>query len=302
MTSETPPLDGLFARMMRVIQRDPSLPTFAITAEKLLELCKREDVSMEEIAGVVKLDPGLTGKYLRLANSPAFLTTEKIGSVEDALVRIGMEEVRKLASLIAVVDVCHHFRTNIGAPHIDWQAFWLHNLMTARLTEQVAGQYRDTSGREHLAGLLHDVGKLFWEHYFPTEFQVLLDHISTKSCDMYEAECLLFDTNHADVGWALCERWSLEPEICRAVRFYHDPGAAYNKDDSTDLQPTFLPACLCVANALSKVALRPEIDAMRLPEWSHLEKFPKTRPVSLNLMQELEFAQHTIDSLLEVQC
>src|SRR5689334_16417778 len=109
MTPESPLKEGLFARMLRVIQRDPSVPAFSATAQKLLELCRQEDPSMDQISEVVELDPRLTAKYLRLANSPAFLTAETISCVEDALVRIGMNEVRKLASFIAVIDVCHHF-------------------------------------------------------------------------------------------------------------------------------------------------------------------------------------------------
>lgn len=253
---------------------------------------------MEEISKIVELDPGLTAKYLRLANSPAFLTAEKISSVEDALVRIGMNEVRKLASLIAVVDVCHHFRVNVLVAHIDWRAFWLHNLMTARLTHQVTELYRPPSGKEYLAGLMHDVGKLFWEHYFPKEFQQVLNYSAEKSCTMYETECLLYDTNHADIGWALCERWSLDPEICRAVRFYHDPASAYNKQDDKDLDPKLLPACLCVANELAKGALLPNFDVEKVDEWSHLEGYQRLQPLSINLTEQREFAQHTIESLL----
>jgi len=202
---------------------------FSSTALKLIDAANRVDLDMGTIAEIVKLDPGLTAKYLKLANSVWF-RGRSIMSVEDALIRIGLREVRRLASTIGVMDVLSLFRTGTrGRPinpriEVEWEMFWLHSILTARLTESLAASYRAVVGKEYLAGLLHDVGKLFMGRYFHPQFESAMTRALEKGCGLFETEEELFDTTHAEIGWALCEKWRLHPEVARAIRFPVESG------------------------------------------------------------------------------
>jgi len=269
---------------------------------------------MRTIAEIVKLDPGLTTRYLRLANSALVYRGKTITSVEDALMRIGMREIRRIASTVGVMDVLRIFRQKTkGRPHngkmeVEWEMFWLHSILTARLTECLVAPYREAIGKEYLAGLLHDVGKLFLAKYFQADFESAVGYAEAKDCNFYEAERDLFDTNHAEIGWTLCERWRLHPEVSRAIRFHHEPNsrAEANRDPEDPAFEHFLGTCvhvadglanLCKANIRGAKSVDP-IDFEAVPQWKLFQSYPARMKLDLDVRAELAKAQEAIQILI----
>ncbi|MBI4024427.1 MAG: HDOD domain-containing protein [Verrucomicrobia bacterium] len=303
---------SLMERVTRVLERDASVPVFSAIALQLLEIATQDDLEMRAVTEMVQLDPGLTSKYLRLAGSVAF-GGQLIDNVHDALMRIGLREVRKLASTISMMDVLSLFRREKGSTssnlhlEVDWEMFWLHSLLSARLAESLAHEYRPVSGREYLAGLLHDAGKIFLQRHFPLEFTNAMNHALKHGCGMFEAEKALFDITHAEIGGRLCEKWKLHKEVCRAVRFHHEPDSPspLNEDADDPRNQHFLAACVCVANSLASLA-RANIQGVRsfdaadiesLPEWTLLQEFIDVENVDLDVFEELQKAQEAIQIL-----
>jgi HD-like signal output (HDOD) protein len=304
-------------RVVSVIKKDSSIPVFSSTALKLLDVTNQEDLDLATVAEIVKLDPGLTSKYLRLANSVAF-GGQSITSVQDALVRIGMREIRNLASAIGGMEVLKLFRgkdKNVSpkskspkgaksSSDVEWEMFWLHSLLTARLTDAISSGYRATSGKEYLAGLMHDVGKLFLQRYFPQEFGLIVDGASKRLCGMIEVERELFDITHSEISAMLCEKWHLHPEIIRGIRFHHEPMEAPRKNESDD-DSQFLGICLCIADSLSNMCKAnipgskdlENIDCETLPEWKFLSDFPVRHQFEIDVIGELAKAQEAIEVL-----
>jgi putative nucleotidyltransferase with HDIG domain len=299
----------LWTRVTNVIEQGTSIPVFSATALKLLDVANQEDLDMETIAGIVKADPGLTAKYVRLANTVAF-GGKSISSVQDALIRIGLREVRKMASAIGVVDVLSVFHlknARAKSMEIEWEMFWLHSLLTARLTESLAESFREPTGKEYLAGLLHDVGKLFLQRYFPEEFISSMAEAEAQESGMYDAEKRLYSVTHAEIGWVLAEKWRLHREVTRAIRFHHEPGALspFNKDPSDPDNPNFLATCVSVADSLANLCKAniqgakdlENMDFESLPEWMLLQKFTARAEIEVDVLKELKTAQEAIQIL-----
>lgn len=298
----------LAERVKKAMKQEQSIPVFSSTAVKLLDAANKIDLDLETVADIVKVDPGLTAKYLKLANSVHF-RGEAITSVRDALLRIGMEEVRKMASTIGVLDVLTLFRSDAADEEdesvIEWEMLWLHCLLTARLTDAITGAYRKTVGKEYLAGLLHDVGKLFLDRYFHREFSSALKQSVAKGKSIYEIENQLYDTNHAEVGAWLCAKWNLHDEVVRSIHFHHDPKSHHNKNAEDPDHAQLLATCLCVADALANSCHAniqggrdiEEIDVESLPEWEYLQRFKPRGGFEIDVAKELEKAQEVIEIL-----
>ena len=306
-SSNEKPEKTLLDKVQKILDQDSTIPVFSTTALKLLQLSDEEDLEMGTLADVVKLDPGLTTKYLKLANSVVF-GGKSISNIQDALFRIGMKEVRNLAMTIGVMDVLSIFQrssSDSGSStqiEIEWEMFWLHSLLTGRLTECIAEAYRPTTGKEYLAGLLHDVGKIFLQRYFPKEFESAVAHAMEKGCGMFEAEQELFYTTHAEVGWNLCKKWCLHREIERAIRFHHEPNSPSpdNKDPVDPENEHLLATCICVADALANMC-KANIQGTRsiemidsLPEWKLLQNYSIMEEIELDVEAELQKAQESI--------
>ena len=158
-------------KVVNLLSGEPVIPPFSAATVKLGHLCRNEDVSMDEVAEVIAMDPGLASKCVAVASSAGF-AARRISSIQQALMIIGIKEIRRIAFAMGVMEKFSHLKAKV-----DWDKFWLHSVMVARLTERVAEAFRPSTGSEYLGGLLHDCGKLLLEHYFPEYF----DHIVIRA-------------------------------------------------------------------------------------------------------------------------
>jgi putative nucleotidyltransferase with HDIG domain len=284
--------------VLQTLQKDSSIPALSASAQKLQEVLNNSEASMDEVAQIVRLDPGLTSRYLKLSNSVVF-GGKSITNIDEALVRIGMVEIKRIAMAIGVIDRIKHLRVKV-----DWSLFLLHSLLTARLTECLAGAYRPSTGKEYLAGLLHDIGKLFLEHYFPQEFEAVMLRAIERNCSMYEVEKQLVGITHAEISAALCEKWALHREICRSVRFHHEPDSPFNKDPSSPEEQTLLAICVCVADAAANMCKAniqgvqnlENVDFDSLTGWGLLQQLPPRETLALDVGKEFEKAQEMLQT------
>lgn len=297
-------------RILHMIEKDSAVPAFPVSAQRLLEVSSQENSDMGEIAQVVQVDPGLASKYLRLANS-SYYGGKSIANVEEALLRIGLEEVRKLAAAVAAMNGTACFRqgelvTTLSLhAKIDWNVFWLHSLFTARLTDLLANAFRRTSGKEYLAGLMHDVGKLFLERHCTRDYETATLRAMERGQGLYEAEKQLFDLTHAEVGWALAEKWKLHREICRGIRFHHEPQSPFNKDPVDPEFEHFLATCICLADTLANLCGANILGAKpveaagfeALPEWQLMQRYQPRGSLDLDPSQELSKAEGILEAL-----
>lgn len=178
-----------------------------------------------EIALIIEKDPSLAVNVLRLANSAYFGARETFLSIRDAVTRVGLKEIERLARTVLVIDTFKNVGTSMD--HI---LFWKHSLQVATIAEFLAEGNPEQSTllpeEAYTAGLLHDVGKLLLDQYFPEEFEKVRAYSKLHSGSDAEAERYVLGIDHGEVGAGLMELWSLEPNIIEAVHWHHTPDSA----------------------------------------------------------------------------
>jgi putative nucleotidyltransferase with HDIG domain len=225
-------------QLRRVIEGLVALPTLPLVASRLLEAIADPDTYSEEIARIVALDPALTARTLRLANSDFYGFPRKVGSVELAVVVLGAPTVRDLVLSAAV------FQT-IGAAGADLTALWNHSMATgvaARALADRAG-YR-LAGEAYAAGVLHDVGKVVLRQSFPDRFEGIVALAREQRLSIAEAERGVLGSDHAEVGGWLAERWGLPADLVEAIACHHAPDRAVVNPDLCNL--------IHIANAMAE--------------------------------------------------
>ncbi|MGB8097487.1 MAG: HDOD domain-containing protein [Terracidiphilus sp.] len=75
------------------------IPANRLCHLQMLQLLQHDPIDLHKIAEQVKLDPGLSYRLLRLVNSPACAIRQNVCSIEMALMAIGDDQFRRLASL-----------------------------------------------------------------------------------------------------------------------------------------------------------------------------------------------------------
>ena len=74
--------NDILAKIMLKVSSFPSMPQAAV---KLMALLEQKDIAIDEIAQVLRHDPGLTTNVLKLANSAYFGIPSKVGSLKHAV-------------------------------------------------------------------------------------------------------------------------------------------------------------------------------------------------------------------------
>lgn len=282
-------------RILYLLGREGVVPSFSEAAIKLCSLTQNENASLDDFGKVISMDAGLATRCIYVAGSVGF-AARPIESIAQALTLIGVREIRRIAFAVATIDSFSHFRSNV-----DWKRFWLHNILVARLSERVTEIFRQPSGMEYLSGLLHDIGKLVLERYFPDEFNRCVVAAIQNHQRFHEVERELIGLDHCQIGAAVCECLQVHPHVTRAIRFHHE---ALDPDHVRDplSDGGFLAAAVSLADTIAHklvpyVAGGPkasEIESM--PEWLFLQQLGGGAINDIDFEAELQQAEEDLDA------
>jgi HD-like signal output (HDOD) protein len=200
------------------------LPPYRPVARKLMRLTAHADVQLEQIQQVLRMDAAFTADVLRLANSPLIGVRHEIKSVMQAVMMLGLERIKALATTLSL----RAFLT-AAMPNGALLASWRHNLATAIICERLGRILVIDSDASYTAGLVHDIGRLALLCAFPEKYENLLMEQPSDDLDLLQCERSIFDIDHCQAGKWILEHWDF-PEELREVAFLHHerpkPGAA----------------------------------------------------------------------------
>jgi HD-like signal output (HDOD) protein/DNA-binding NarL/FixJ family response regulator len=178
--------------------------------------------SIADIAGILRGDPVLAARVLRIANSAAFTSTRgRIATVEEAVKNIGVHGVRNLVMSVGLFDAFA-----AGAPGgLNVTRVWQHCLGVAILMEKLAPQ--DASippGSAYLVGLCHDLAGIVLRQQFPIEFDTVAALIQRSSCRSRLALAVTFGLPWAELVSQLLIHLRLPPIITVPIEEFFDRG------------------------------------------------------------------------------
>lgn len=241
------------------------LPSPRGVALAILELSRRENATLGEIARVVQTDPALSGRLIKLANAVTHVARPVV-SVQEAVARQGMLTVRQLALGFSLLD---QYR-NGACKGFDYQAYWSHSLLMA-LTMQALGQRVHIAAADELfvCGLLAQVGRLALATVYPGPYAaVLAAHRADPGQPLTAYERTQLETDHCELGHVMLSDWGLP-------RVFADPLAHYEEADHPgypqDSRTHSLFLMLRLAHRLADLGLaEPDERAGRVGEWMTL--------------------------------
>ncbi|BAN36100.1 metal dependent phosphohydrolase [Sulfuricella denitrificans skB26] len=203
-------------QVTRTIQQVPSL---SVVVMETLASFDMPHFETADLAKKLNQDQGLTARVLRVANSPFYGMSSKVGSVQEAVVVLGFHNVR---SLVAAAGIISQF-PETGLPGFDRTGFWQHGIGTAACAQVLAKSLGQNQALAFTAGLLHDIGKLALDAYFHDDFQLALAHSADEDITLLNAESITLGVDHTQVGHELARRWKFPAVIQLAIRDHHQP-------------------------------------------------------------------------------
>lgn len=206
-------------RANRYLKNFTQMKTIPSVATRLVTMIERDRSSLQEFEEVIKVDPTLVLRLLKLVNSAYFALRTNIKTITEALVYIGMDNLRNMIVLDALKNL---FVNNPESDRFSREKLWLHCAVTSICCQMIAERIFVLKGENaFLCGFLHDIGLIVEDQAAPTKFSQLCETLDPDSVDMTAHEEGIMGTTHAVVGHLLSEKWGLNADICEAIKLHH---------------------------------------------------------------------------------
>jgi HD-like signal output (HDOD) protein len=203
------------------LARCPSLPSLGSINKALQELLHAEQRYSAQISEIIRRDPSLTSRLLRLVNSVYYGLAQPVNSIEEAVFYLGVRQIRQLALVTPIIEDFQRLTRQCQFP---WREFWQHCIGVALLTREVLSTVQTPMDEsDYVAGLVHDVGKIVMAWSFPDHFAEIHRQASAGSRDLTEIEREILGLDHAELGGLYLERQRLPDLMVRAARYHHRP-------------------------------------------------------------------------------
>ncbi|WP_022666533.1 HDOD domain-containing protein [Desulfospira joergensenii] len=208
---------------------DRDLPSFPQVAAKLMEASKEEAGSLADLAKVIETDPGLAVRVLEMANSAMAGMRRNISALSEAVVILGLDQVKKMALSLTVFQ---SFFKSSASQSFDRILFWRHCLCVALLSTEIAKEtgYPDPE-ETYIAGLLHDLGKIFLDTRGHQDYGKFITSVSTSTDIVIDEERRLFGLGHDDIGAYFCSQWGLPSSLALTAKYHHQPYSSLGLSD-----------------------------------------------------------------------
>lgn len=193
------------------------LPTPSGVALRIIELAQDPDIDITRVARTIGLDPALTTRVLRTANSPLYAQRRRCANLQQAMVVLGLNATLTLALSFTLAGSLRKHEPR----SIDYPFYWTRALISAiaaRALGEALGQPR--AEELFLAGLLQDVGMLALDRALPELYQNTAD-LQRDHHALAEFERRRLGADHAVIGGRLVNAWSLPERLHRAISVSH---------------------------------------------------------------------------------
>ena len=196
----------------------PAMPQIIFTIEDTL---KREDADIHDLSKVIEMDAGISSKLIGVANSVYYRGTKECDMVEEAIMRLGMQETKQLVYLISNRNL---FALKDRRYEETIKQLYVHSIASGAAGQALAQYLHIQDTYNFFAmGLFHDIGKL-----------LVIKVLSEITRDMHGLDLTgalsIMDELHNKVGYMLLSKWEFPQIYAMAAINHQDISALENPE------------------------------------------------------------------------
>lgn len=265
----------------KIADGELEMPVLSTVVTQVIDMARSPDSSAAQLSDLIHGDQALAAHLLRLANSPLYLPSTQIVSLQQAISRLGMRVIGDLAIALAAKAVAF----DVPGYESEVKDLWRRAAAAGAFAREIGRMRRRSAESALLCGLLQNVG-------FPILLQatrVICEELG-EEIDR-EAAWKLADEYHSAVGSQMAESWGLPDSVVDAIHFHHEYGEA--PEHGEDARVTIL-SDLLAAYLLEEAEPAPEPAA----DAEELEDPRLTALRSHEAFGELDLYPDDVDELL----
>ena len=204
----------------------------------VITMMNDDNMTFRDLANVIEVDPELSARIMTIANSGFYGFKKKIRTINHALVLLGWNTVKMIALGSSLLRrMC-----------LTDRELYNHSMRAAQIARFLAMEANFYKVEEiAMVTLLHDIGKMILEMYFPDEYGDARTYAVDNGVPQFIAEREILGLDHATVGGWVLEDWMLPENITESVALHH----AYDEATYHHRKTAVIHVADCLAHAVN---------------------------------------------------
>lgn len=200
-----------------------AIATLPEVTAKIISTVEDPKSSAAQLHKIVSHDPALVTRILKVVNSAFYGLPGQVGSVERAIVLLGLNAVKNIAVAASLGQMFRGVKLCDGYTVKD---LWTHCIAVAVVSREMAKRAKLQLAEEaFLAGMIHDVGILVSLQTWPEQLRTVCERAIASDRPFIELEQEIIGVDHQQLGKGLAEKWQF-PLPCQLVAgHHHDPAS-----------------------------------------------------------------------------
>ncbi len=213
-----PAVGDMQSRVLDAIKKVTAIATLPEVTAKIISTVEDPKSTASQLHKIVSHDPALVTRILKVVNSAFYGLPGQIGSIERAIVLLGLNAVKNIAVAASLGQLFRGAKLCEGFAAKD---LWRHCIAVGVAARDLAKQMKLPMADEaFLAGMIHDVGILIELQQWPEQLRAICVESQNNAGKFYELEREVLGMDHQQLGMGLAEHWKF-PRPCQLVAGYH---------------------------------------------------------------------------------
>ena len=197
------------------------LPSIPLLVQDMMKIISDADAASFALCDIIRKDQSIFSKILKIANSVEYRQgrTDRITDMNDAVLRIGTENVRRTLLSTSVLDT---FLDGDGEDRFKLEGLWLHSCGVAIACSVLSERFDcEFSEQAYACGLLHDLGKVIKIKFLKKEFLREVKFSIKNKTSLWFSEKALGHIQHDLIGSMIVEKWGISSVVENTTRWHH---------------------------------------------------------------------------------
>jgi putative nucleotidyltransferase with HDIG domain len=211
------------------------IPVMPAVATKVLQLQEDNlEISFKELEKIILLDPAITARILKVANSALYARQREIKNVQQAITLLGFKMIKSMILLVCASNIYGRNKKKFKdipetmATKSSAVGLWRHLVLTAFIARNIAVKLKLDDKKEDIfvCGLLHDIGRVvLMVNQSDVYGDFLKELLNNPDADVLKIEENFFEYNHLEVGKIVLSKWNFPEELIDVVYQHHSKNA-----------------------------------------------------------------------------